>query len=325
MLTLNRHIVSPKILTTELSDEWRKEEIKKIAGLHSRNPDLYHIKSVYYDLSGVERTKEYYMEAIKELFINGKQGGGKYKCETSLYFIFYIAVLYYTGHGEKDTGNWCFKDGVISFNDIFELYVNHFKRKPLAIISDCSYSGNWINECGKRLDEMNVPSCGHHTREQGLLFSICTSCQPNEEATALCYVNEAVTYSKADKRVVYLSANSNTLTSGQKTMGIDFRDIRCGKLANESCEADTDCTWNDYLSNKHHLVYIVRGKNKGFAAWHFVLVDEEKFVDFKTQVATSSIDLSKYGKILKSGWGKDPPKDMHRKMDLRFSKLLKPL
>ena len=199
---------------------------------------------------------------------------------------------------------------MISFNDIFELYVNHFKGKPLTIVSDCSYSGNWINECGKRLDEMNVPSCGHHTREQGLLFLINTSCQPNEEATALCYV-DTVEYGEVDKAVIFW--NSKTLTSGQKTMFTDFKRIRCSKPANESCEADADCTWNDYLGDKSHLIHLV---------WNYVLVDEEKLVDFKAKVATEAIDLSKYGKILKSGWGKDPPKDIDRKMDLRFGKLL---
>ncbi|XP_019849060.1 PREDICTED: uncharacterized protein LOC109580415 [Amphimedon queenslandica] len=303
-----QHIISPKILTTELSDEWRKEEIEKIAGLYSRNPDSLPIKSIHYDLPGKERTKEYYMKTIKQLFINYKQPG---------------AILYYTGHGEKDTGNWCFKDGVISFNDIFELYVNHFKGKPLTIVSDCSYSGNWINECGKRLDELNVLSCGHHTREQGLLFKIYASCRPNQEATALCYINEAVEYSEADVDVILWI--NKTLTSGQKTMSIDFRTIHCGKPANEPCEADTDCTWNDYLSNKYHLIYLVRGKEKGYAAWHYVLVDEEKLVDFKTQVATKSIELSKYGKILESGFGKDPPKGIDRKLELRFGKLLEPL
>ena len=321
---INRHIVSPKILTTELSDEWRKEEIKKIAGLYSRNPDKYLIKSVHYDLPGNEHTKEYYIEAIKKFFINCTQPGGQYK-QDSLYLIMccYIANLDYTGHGEKDTGNWCFKDGVISFNDIFELYLNFFKGKPLSIVSDCSYSGNWINECGKRLDEMNVSSCGHHTREQGLLFSIHTSCQPNEEATALCYINEANEFSEADKAVLVWP--SKTLTSGQKTMCTDFRTIRCSKPANESCETDTDCTWNDCLSNKYHLVYVVRGKDEGYAAWHYVLVDEEKLIDFKAQIATGSIDLTKYGKILKSGWGKDPPEDIDQKMNLQFGKLLQPI
>ncbi|XP_019852754.1 PREDICTED: uncharacterized protein LOC109582479 [Amphimedon queenslandica] len=172
------------------------------------------------------------MEAIKQLFINCKQEG---------------AILYYTGHGEKDTGNWCFKDGVISFNDIFELYINHFKGKPLTVTSDCSYSGNWINECSKKLDEMNVPSCGHHTREQGLLLKIYTSCQPNEEATALCYVNdEAVEYSEADKAVIYWFGK--TLSSGQTTMHIDFRYIHCSKPADELCDF---CTWNDRVIKRH--------------------------------------------------------------------------
>ena len=225
-----------------------------------------------------------------------------------------IATLYYTGHGEKDTGNWCFKDGVISFNDIFELYVNHFKEKPLTIALDCSYSGNWINECGKRLDEMNVPSCGHHTREQGLLFQIFTSCQPNEEATALCYVNEAIEYSEADKAVIFWS--SKTLTSGQKTMHTDFKYIWCSKPANESCEADADYTWNNHL--KSHLLRIVWGTDRGWAAWRYVLLDEEKVVDFEAKVATGTINVAHYGRVLESGWGKDPPKDIKQKMELKF-------
>ena len=237
--------------------------------------------------------------------------------------ILFIAVIHYTGHGEKDTGNWCFKDGVITFNDIFDLYVTHFKGKSLSILSDCSYSGNWINDCAKRLDDLNVPSCGHHTREQGLLFSIVTSCQPNEEATALCFINEAVEYSEADKRMII--KYNKTLTSGQKTMCRDFRTIHCGKPVDESCEADSDCTWNDHLNIKSHLVYIVRGEEKGHLVWHYVFVDEEKLDDFKAKLATGAIDVSDYGRILKSGWGKDSPKDIVRKINLRCGYLLKPI
>ena len=201
--------------------------------------------------------------------------------------------------------------------------MNHFKGKTLSILSDCSYSGKWINDCAKRLDEMNVPSCGHHTREHGLLFQINTSCQPNEEATALCYNNEAVEYSEADKAVL-VKANK-TLTSGQKIMYTDFRNIRCGKPANESCEADSDCIWNDHLNIKYHLVYLVHGEDRGRPAWHYVLVDEEKLDDFKAKVATGNINTADYGRVLKSGWGEDPPKDIVRKIDLRCGKLLNPI
>ena len=201
--------------------------------------------------------------------------------------------------------------------------MTHFKGKTLSIISDCSNSGNWVNDCAKRLDEMNVPSCGHHTREQGLLFKINTSCQPSQEATALCYSNEAVMYSEADKGVLFRA--SKTLTSGQKTMHTDFELIRCSKPADESCEADSDCTWSDHLNIKSHLVYLVHDKDRGYPAWHYVLIDKEKHDDFKANVATGAITLTDYGRVLESGWGKDPPKNIDRKMDLRRGKLLNPL
>ena len=201
--------------------------------------------------------------------------------------------------------------------------MTHFKGKTLSIISDCSYSGNWINDCAKRLDEMNVPSCGHHTREHGLLFKIYTSCQPNDEATALCYINEAVEYSEADKAVILWT--SKTLTSGQKTMHTDFKLIHCSKPANESCEADSDCTWNDRLNIKYHLLYLVHDKDRGYPAWHYVLIDKEKHDDFKANVATRAITLTDYGRVLESGWGKDPPKDIVHKIDLRCGKFLDPV
>ena len=201
--------------------------------------------------------------------------------------------------------------------------MTHFKGKPLSIVSDCSYSGNWINNCAKRLDEMNVPSCGHHTREHGLLFKIFTSCQPSEEATALCYINEAVMYSEADKAVLLWT--SKTLMSGQKTMHTDFKDIRCSKPADESCETDSDCTWNDHLNIKSHLVYLVRGEDSGHPAWHYVFIDEEKLDNFKAKVATGTIDIANYGRILKSGWGKDPPKYTAHKINLRYGDFVDPI
>ena len=61
------------------------------------------------------------------------------------------AVIYYTGHGEVGTGNWCFMDGTMSIEEIEKL-------KPSGcsypfIISDCCYSGNWADYC---LNSINV-------------------------------------------------------------------------------------------------------------------------------------------------------------------------
>ena len=227
-------------------------------------------------------------------------------------------MLSYTGHGERNTGNWCFKDGVITFQDIFGLYMDCLRRKRLTIVSDCSYSGNWINDCIAKLDELDIPSCGHHTREQGILLKIFCSCQANEEATVMAYINGAVILNK-ERELIFRT--SKKLSSEQTASYGDFRSIRCGKVADEQCEISS--SWEDRLL-KQKYVYLARGKDRGREAWNYVLVDKDK-VDKAEQVATGTIDVAEYGKVLDSGWGKDPPKDIVRMIYLQYGDTVDPV
>ena len=54
-------------------------------------------------------------------------------------------MLYYTGHGETGTGNWCFQDGTISIQEIFDKVPADYCY-PM-IFSDACYSGHWANFC----------------------------------------------------------------------------------------------------------------------------------------------------------------------------------
>ena len=54
-------------------------------------------------------------------------------------------MLYYTGHGEIGTGNWCFHDGTISIQEIFDM-VPEDVYYPM-IFSDACYSGHWADFC----------------------------------------------------------------------------------------------------------------------------------------------------------------------------------
>ena len=54
-------------------------------------------------------------------------------------------MLYYTGHGEVGTGNWCFADGTISIQEIFDA-VPKGVYYPM-IFSDACFSGHWANFC----------------------------------------------------------------------------------------------------------------------------------------------------------------------------------
>ena len=225
----------------------------------------------------------------------------------------YLAIIFYTGHGEKNTGNWCFIDGVITFEDIYGLYFRWFRRKRLTINSDCSYSGNWIRDCAKTLDSLKISSCGHHTREVGILLNVWCSCGVDEEATALCYVTEAIKFDK-EKQSVVTSFNTK-LTSKQTTKLGDFRQIRCSKEMYEPCEVNLypKITWEDRVFPKSHLVHLVRSKT-----WQYVQVDEDKVDEFKQQVDKGIVNVADYGRVLYSGLGQDPPPQVMRHVGLKI-------
>ena len=45
-----------------------------------------------------------------------------------------------------------------------------------------------------------------------------------------------------------------------------------------------------------------------------VLVERELLDDFREKVSTGTVDVDKYGYVIKSGWGKDPPDDVSDKI-----------
>ena len=96
-----------------------------------------------------------------------------------------------------------------------------YKGKKLTINSDCSYSGNWVKDCAKTLDSLSIPSCGHHTKKKEILFNIWSSCDVNENATALCYVNEAIEFDETNKTVVTAYHKSSLLDKLQSWVIFD--------------------------------------------------------------------------------------------------------
>ena len=196
-----------------------------------------------------------------------------------------------------------------------------FRGKRLIIHSDCSYSGNWIKDCVKTLDDLGIPSCGHHTREQGILLSVFCSCDIDEETTAMCYITEATEFDEIDNSIVVLV--NTKLSSGQTTKLGDFVEIRCSKTAAETCEIESMCTWEDRFYN-YHLVKLVSNKDEDKEVWHIVLVDEDKIEAFKNIASSETIDIAEYGTVLYSGRGQNPPKDIIRKVYLRFMPYIDP-
>ena len=296
----------------EGSSQWMTKEIDLIREIFKASPRR-HLELVCSDLPGTEHSKDYYLEKIRNFLTDCKQDKGKRDISLMKYnfIINYLAIIWYTGHGEKNTGNWCFKDGVITFQDIFGLYMNHFRGKQLNIDSDCSYSGNWIKDCVKTLDDLGIPSCGHCTREQGILLKMFCSCGTNEESTALCYITEANKFDETNEGI--FTSPNKILSSGQTTKCGDFAKIRCSKKVSETCEIDSTYTWEDRILKGDRLYLVrIKNKNKNIQKWQYVLADEEPIKIYQSPGIINNAEA------LYSGLKENPPKDIIHQVNLRF-------
>ena len=226
------------------------------------------------------------------------------------------AVIWFTGLSQSGTGDWVFRDGTISFEEIFDLYQIHFKHRVLHIISDCSYSGCWVLRATAALDNMGIPPCGHHTRECGVLFKIWVATEPDEQAKELHKVRHSVLHMDGSLRVRMWTPKGGLLRSYLHSAW-----ITCSSKLNNCCSLRDFCAnfgWIGQVKIKPSLIYLVRGKDKGRPAWHYVLVDEGKENAFKETVSSGTVDVAVYGKVIKSGWGKDPPDDVKNAIDSFF-------
>ena len=224
------------------------------------------------------------------------------------------ATIIYTGHSERGTGNWCFKDGTISFQEVFDLYRRHFRGRLLTIVTDCCYSGNWVYACAEALDNMGIPPCGHKAREQGVLIKVFASCLPDQKAGDLHYSLEGV---ELDENRLIISRNKQ-LTDTQTTMWGDFTKLVCCREPDNPCREGTFKNWRWQMSGKiRRSIRLVRGKDRGRPAWHYTLLssgDEENVDRFKAQYATGTINVADWGYVLASGWGEDPPESVEDKV-----------
>ena len=225
------------------------------------------------------------------------------------------AVVYYLGHSEKGTGNWCFKDGTISFQEIFALYRKNCPGKLMSIITDCCYSGQWMIDCAKTLDSLGIPPCGHRAREQGILVKVFVSCQPDQKAAEPCYSMEGVTV-----------ADDKTLTFEKKELAhqtpthCDGTKLTCCRGPDESCcsdEAFKNWTWQEALDDRiWECVQTVRRSDQGRPTWHYVLLSDksEEYKRRFERVKSGSINLTEWGYVMASGEGTDPQQEIKYKV-----------
>ena len=110
---------------------------KNGAFLRGVNRDLVNMQDaiggkLYNTLQNLYMTRSEAVGHIKKFFNHCQRKGFK-------------PMLYYTGHGQVGTGNWCFDDGTIGIQEIEDITPADCYY-PL-IFSDACYSGHWANFC----------------------------------------------------------------------------------------------------------------------------------------------------------------------------------
>ncbi len=62
-------------------------------------------------------------------------------------------------------------------------------------------------------------------------------------------------------------------------------------------------------NSRSNQLFLMRGEDKGRAAWYYLMVDKLKLPMLQREIAANAnnINLPKYGEVLKYGWGKEPP------------------
>ena len=163
--------------------------------------------------------------------------------------------------------------------------------------------------CKDFLDKVGVQPCGHSARKKRIKLKVRCSCQPDQIGSSLFY---SVRGNGNDKNTgVPIVYPDKELAPEQTTCGADFTEITCNKLPDETCAISPRFTFQD--QRNLNRIYLVRGKDRGRQAWHYVLLvdDPETIRTFKEKILGGNIDVSDHGVILKSGWGQDPPQDVN--------------
>ncbi|KAL9961602.1 hypothetical protein ACROYT_G030573 [Oculina patagonica] len=80
-----------------------------------------------------------------------------------------------------------------------------------------------------------------------------------------------------------------------------------------------------FKQNPKERLYLVRGKDKGRSAWHYVMVEKPLLGLFLKQTQGGSLDVADFGTVLKSGWGENPPERVRQEIDNKERALYKEL
>ena len=175
-----------------------------------------------------------------------------------------------------------------------------------------------MKACMEYLDEQGVQPCAHSAKEKELFISVSASCKSTEVPFQYLYAIRANTNDK-NTGTLGRMGDGWEIAEDQHFQFVDVATIRCeNKSIDGPCTLNPDYSWRRSIEGER--VFLVRGKDKGRPAWHYVLLvdDEETIKKFHEKIKEGTLDVADYGQVLKSGWGEDPPNEVRDTMDRNY-------
>ena len=74
-------------------------------------------------------------------------------------------------------------------------------------------------------------------------MKVCAACETGQDTDELCYTTRAMEV-KSDGRMYIYYSISKELSDHQKSFGVNFTKVRCGKGEEEDCAIASNSTWS---------------------------------------------------------------------------------
>ncbi len=89
----------------------------------------------------------------------------------------------------------------------------------------------------------------------------------------------------------YIKLRGDKIHDGQHVSGLDFTTVQCRSKIDEQCTMAPGSTWQQWSTAER--VMLVRGKDRGQPAWHYVLLvdDENTISEFHDKFKDGSLAM----------------------------------
>ena len=241
------------------------------------------------------------------------------------FVLYYTVLIWYTGHGQRNTGNWCFVDAKITFEEIFHLYEMHFCGHILTIVSDCCYSGHWVGQLAEIMEAKGIGACGHKAIEEGYMIKVFASCSPQEGAYDTYYAKKSVFVESSSSLMLFDVKTIKNGNISQTPVAINSTKLTCFQQQHdEPCKFDqipsrASWKWID-LTDSERLRLVARRlfriwcSENGERCWRFLIVYSDLFEEFCALFETewpNNVNYDRFGYTVFRGIGEDPPEEIY--------------